>query len=355
MSLIKNIYQSIIKFLANHSKLAFILSHGGIHLLVLFLLAIVAFSLYKQTNRNENANYKHIKISAYENSDSIGELIYFPRILSGQIDLDNEGGKCDSISLAFHFFRGDIIQEDYLNYDDSYLFNKNDSICFDIESNYGLIGHKQKTIKEKKIIHKSNVKEVKDLNIPINFVCNKENVDEASPTSIFFLEFDIDYDIGIPIEDYIFVDSVIYSQGCITINYGHTGINDYKPYEVKYAYPEPDKVTPFYLEYNRQESIEHILKNNGVYVILENVVARNKTNRLSLQFSILIGAIIAFMLDIIVNLILKWRRLAKRRDYSSQTPSSKQKTELKDNTKIRSKRKRYYPYHSSSSMSSRLR
>ena len=103
--------------------------------------------------------------------------------------------------------------------------------------------------------------------------------------------------------------------------------NEYKPFEIKYIYPEPDIVTPSYVEYNTIQSVEKLLKNHGVYLIYEDTMARIKANRISLQYTVLIGAIIAFMLDIIVNLILKWRRLAK----GHQKTASKLKTIHKRN------------------------
>lgn len=85
-----------------------------------------------------------------------------------------------------------------------------------------------------------------------------------------------------------------------------------RPFEIRTVIPEPDIITPFYISYNSAESQKRILQNGGIYLQVQDIDKQNEVDLRMMQYTILIGAIIAFMLDIIVNLILKWRRLAKK-------------------------------------------
>lgn len=72
--------------------------------------------------------------------------------------------------------------------------------------------------------------------------------------------------------------------------------------------PSPSKVGLDYIVYDDPTQIRDIL-NNGIYIEAEDVALARKAERHAFLFSVLLGTLIAFMLDVIVNLILKWRRL----------------------------------------------
>ena len=170
-------------------------------------------------------------------------------------------------------------------------------------------------VKRNKYIYETPISKDEDvLYIPYSIKVKKFS--HNSPTTALFYEL-----------SYLEDDTVEFTNSRVEIVFGkqHNYIGndvsflneDLKPFEIKYAYPQPDEITPFSIAYNRPNSISSIIKNNGFYIIVEDVVAKNKANRISLQYTVLIGAIIAFMLDILVNLILKWRRLAKSQRQSS--------------------------------------
>ena len=128
---------------------------------------------------------------------------------------------------------------------------------------------------------------------------------KKSPTTAFY------YEIANFIEDsLISEDSRIEISFSKHINYDN-GLwlmdEEAKPFEIKNASPQPDQMNPYSISYSSKASITNIMRNQGFYIIIEDIIARNQASRYSLQYTVLIGAIIAFMLDIIVNLILKWR------------------------------------------------
>ena len=101
------------------------------------------------------------------------------------------------------------------------------------------------------------------------------------------------------------IDSISDVKNDLVITYSEAN----KPFDVKYVFPQPDVITPSEIRYNSNESLKRLFKNGGVQFIVEDIAAHNKVNRQAFLFTVLIGAIITFMLDIIVVLIRKWRRL----------------------------------------------
>lgn len=59
--------------------------------------------------------------------------------------------------------------------------------------------------------------------------------------------------------------------------------------------------------------IQDVLENGGVYFLAEDLAKKDRVDRKIFISSVLMGACLAFLIDIVVNLIVKWRDLAKRK------------------------------------------
>lgn len=59
--------------------------------------------------------------------------------------------------------------------------------------------------------------------------------------------------------------------------------------------------------------IQDVLDNGGIYFLAEDLALKDKAERKIFMSSVLLGACLAFLIDIIVNLVIKWRNLAKRK------------------------------------------
>lgn len=334
MNWIQKSYNKSVEYLSTHKKVALVLSHGGLHLLVLLILFIVALLLYHETYRNETIDVKHVKVDVSNHSNDTEELMcYLVGLMNGVIDLDNNIEEKDSFNINFTFFRADtLISEDYFDDYNYPISISNALFSIDIKSNNSQLENNDtyKNTKDSFIIDKKQTQIYFErqipltnigVDIPIQFNLNTNNANKKSPTSVLFLEINIDDEVA---EDYEFgyvpklhrIGNSYFAESSLRIQLGNTELDtvderNYKPFEIKYVYPVPETITPSYIEYRGDISIQHILQNRGIYLIYEDVMARNKANRISLQYTVLIGAIIAFMLDIIVNLIIKWRKLSK--------------------------------------------
>lgn len=77
--------------------------------------------------------------------------------------------------------------------------------------------------------------------------------------------------------------------------------------------PKPDYISAGTIIYNSEESLEAVSKNGGVFLFAEDLEISNKNKQEEFLNSVLTGTCIAFMLDIIVQLVLKLRRLHQNR------------------------------------------
>lgn len=76
-----------------------------------------------------------------------------------------------------------------------------------------------------------------------------------------------------------------------------------------HVYPTPTDVEFNRVVWRGKEDMERILSVGGIFVDARDVRLAYKAERMNLLYNILLGALIAFALDIIVQLIYKWRKL----------------------------------------------
>ena len=388
MKVLLKVYSKIIDYLSKHAKLAFILSHGGIHLFVLLVLILFSLSLYIQTNRYNQINLSRISFSIDELSD---ETFYIDTGIE-MTDAEQEAAEYEAIKACSpdKYFVYSIYGDIYIHGGEYYLSDEspespniflreipngftyiNFGYKYEFDSELALedrpdtiIANKFITISSEnhdsdfqidtttyikisqfKRIQKSsyddgkrvfqyfyndttiNTFKDKDLydneyEIPILFHGDYiyETKNNKSPITAFYIDLN-----GVCLNDVEWPDSIV--KGCLSIYFGiENDLNgSIDPYEIKYVHPQPDVITPFKIEYSSPKSINSILTNNGIYLIIENIHAKNIIDTKRTQYSVLIGALIAFMLDIIVNLILKWRRLSKLRSKSVKKQIIKRK------------------------------
>lgn len=124
------------------------------------------------------------------------------------------------------------------------------------------------------------------------------------------------------------LDSLIYNN----VQYGF-GINldDSRSYNEEFGHystkqiviheiePKPDYIRGNYIGYYSKESLEAIRENDGVKLFAEDLAVSNSNKQEEFLNSVLTGTCLAFMLDIIVQLVLKLRRLHQMRRNNKKT------------------------------------
>lgn len=80
-------------------------------------------------------------------------------------------------------------------------------------------------------------------------------------------------------------------------------------YAFKEIYPTPTSISLNRVKYIGKEAVENIIRNGGVYIEAEDVKLSYRKDKIFILNSVLLGTIIAFAIDIIIQLVYKWRRL----------------------------------------------
>ena len=80
------------------------------------------------------------------------------------------------------------------------------------------------------------------------------------------------------------------------------------PMSIESVYPEPTELTLQDIIY-RGKDIEKVFKQGGVYVTAVDPVRKAEADKRVFGLTIIIGILLAFALDIFVQLVIKWRKL----------------------------------------------
>ncbi len=97
-------------------------------------------------------------------------------------------------------------------------------------------------------------------------------------------------------------DSLLSSASRIVLNF------DESSWTYDNIFPKPNVVSPSQVAYIGTEAVQRVLKNNGIYLQAKNENIRTKNQRLQYTYTIIISALLAFLFDIMVRLIIMWRK-----------------------------------------------
>ena len=87
-----------------------------------------------------------------------------------------------------------------------------------------------------------------------------------------------------------------------------------KSIRFNYIYPEPDVLNNGYIYYKTPEKIQQVRNNHGILIQAEDMELKKRNERKAFVGSVLIGTGIAFLLDILIQLIKELRNFNLRDD-----------------------------------------
>ena len=93
-----------------------------------------------------------------------------------------------------------------------------------------------------------------------------------------------------------------------------TYFNTNRNLSYSFIYPEPDVLSIGYLYYSPIDKVAAANKNKGIIIQCEDLDAKNRNNRKAIIYSVLVGTGVAFLLDILVQLIRELRNVNRRKD-----------------------------------------
>lgn len=83
--------------------------------------------------------------------------------------------------------------------------------------------------------------------------------------------------------------------------------------QYEYVYPEPDVINNGYIKYYTKEKMDQIVRNHGVIIQAVDINALNKSNNDAFLYSVLVGTGLAFIIDILIQLVRELRSLNRNR------------------------------------------
>ena len=96
-------------------------------------------------------------------------------------------------------------------------------------------------------------------------------------------------------------DSLFHDTSHIVLNF------DQSSWSFDNIYPKPTSVSPSQVAYIGEEAVQRVFDNDGISLQSKNESIRTKNQRLQYTYTIMISALLAFLFDILVRLVVLWR------------------------------------------------
>lgn len=332
-------YEKIINVLKSKlgKHIVSILSHGFIHFCVFIVAFALTFHYYNLSKYNSETIAHQIMIGLQRESskgircpiDSITTIDIEMELNSNTVAKKNEWKKRNRISIRYNTVNNDSIDGamaclSWKPYGasvhakrntQSYWLERNantqeyDTIFFNYDA--------PMTIKEKSDSTIS-IDLVPSKNTPlpsgkmvcgtqdIQFYCDDFAVKEGNPYYYYFIGIDVPETASGGSEQRM---TFSFQVGDNTRNHNQFYINQNKDLRYVYIFPEPDLVNGGWIYYYTPEKADAIRRNHGVVIQAEDVKALNESNQKSFLYSVLVGMLAAFSLDVFIHLIRKWKNM----------------------------------------------
>lgn len=334
------IYHGSINFLIKRRmrKLVLFLSHGMVQLLMACIMIVLCFFLWKGTMAQITPGYKEVVVSIANNSSYSYSKLKNLRIDIGLNSqrLKKVWGFDEGMSIAGHF---ETVQLDTIldNKGNIIYRNQNGDIFYPKECPYKGLNRKTE-MKASLIVQTPNSKLFFDRkifdknNTSIIFSSILQHIDSLADD---YVKCDSYYSInegGPPIwgtvTGHIFSDennrspyyriylrlNMDISESLMGEEIGlhYSDITNQSTLNILNVFPQPNIVRPDYIGWCGKEKIQEVSSTLGILIFFEDLNRKAQTDRDVFLCTVLLGTALAFLLDIIVNLIIKWRNLVSK-------------------------------------------
>lgn len=323
MTIIQKEYACAKEWLSRHKKLSILLSHGFLHLVILLVLCVLGCILALENFKSSPSQIRYITIAV---GDSIGTTEMKDFHLSALLSVDSikNKGKAN-IFIAYTAQKKDSRYKDSLGI--------RPYVAITQPSNYNTTDKDQNNeyrygLNDRLLFKKMYEDKSKS---PL-FILTNAN---PSDTNLFLSSPEINYtgnsffDIENPYyrvhiklsSEHIYHD--IDSTATILIRFPKEYVEGEPSFaQIIRAQPTPTRIGLNSILYTGRD-VKEAFNDGGLLIEAQDAEKVLKAERKSMLFSVLIGTIIAFCLDIMIQLIYKWRRLQPTK--SEDTPKNNKK------------------------------
>lgn len=332
-------YKWVISVLVRNKQIAFFLSHGGLHFLALIVCIIGAIFMY---NAIQGYNQRTIRqFTMRIEGDTLNNYFLSHISLHHILKVDSDKGRSTFESINYHFKYGrrkaaklktspyeigpygdcdvDVIQKVSFYIEDSSL------VVSIPESDTGWTSpetrDKHHTSKIEGVDYHNKLYTTYYHYFTVDDTIKEDDFEYLEPNMInkwddknpYFSSF-----IGIhAVKGSYDLDST--SRIMIQYNFYpyKEGANSYKldndffaeaPMTIEGVLPVPSEITLENIIYKGKD-VEKVFEQGGIYITAVDPVKKAQADKMEFLLTVLLGTICAFALDIIVQLILKWRKL----------------------------------------------
>lgn len=304
-----------------------ILAYGGIHLVLLIVLGIQAYFMWKDLDKNNVTSFNQIVYRFYGDTLDNYRLNY----LDFEKDMRRRPGDAyneNDIVLSYGFILKDTTKRKKvvkLKYKGDY--NKNSDLISKVR--YLTCNNIPDTIIKKKprpyyLKSQKQIQETKYVSNHDRYYYDISTIDDSAHVFKHITNAKdrlIEWNSDIP--HFSFWLGFVFEKSCNLNSKSKINIkfNDFTKDVMKEGYRRPlivDKILPQptisnlkWIVYEGEE-LKSVIQQGGIYISGVDPEKEEIIEKKNLFSTVLIGTIIAFMLDIIVQLVLKWRKL---RDY----------------------------------------
>lgn len=333
-------------------ELSHFFSHGGIHVIAAIIVGLTALKLYHLTTLKTNPVYKELVIKVSENHGAALTRFYVEIGRGGLLKKNTGSSEGLSVWAAFEKFDSlqpvygkDSVIEYYITAKNQYLYPKqfpgisneiyNREATLEIKSpgsrlvvheGYEMKPREEKSIKyipdcSASLLDSLSVGYVRTKTYMNNnsldkyriFICESiggeilsSNDDPDNPYLCFCMRICADLN-KLPLMN---GGDLIKIRFVFAIPDSSNGQS--VPMNIINIFPKPSRATPGNIEYEGKDKLIEIDDNGGLYFLIEDLNKKAKSDRKVYLYTILLGAAVAFFLDILVNLVIKWRNLSEK-------------------------------------------
>ena len=318
------LYEKSIHFLLKSKWMAKFLAHGGIHMILLIVLGIIAYFMGSYLAKSNVASFNQLVYTFYGDTLNNYRLNYisFEKDMSRRPD---NTYNMNDIRLSYGYIpisnsvNKKVIQpfkHSKINYCCDLVSvvkrvkcdNKEDTLI-NLKYRYEYYSQtKQYRIMENVSNHEKKYYALSTFNDSTHIFSHVTHAQDKliewgklNPVFSFW--------IGIVTND----NTSLNDKSIIKINFNNINKSNsvggiIQPLIVEKVIPQPSSMTINEIVYKGKE-LDDVLKQKGIYVSGYDPIKKDEVEQKNLKYTVYLGTIIAFMLDIIVQLVLKWRKL----------------------------------------------
>ena len=322
-------YSKSVNFLAKHKLFAVLLCHGGFHIIVIIICFIIISLIYTQIMDNNEARFNQMIYTFYgdtlnnytlSNIQFKKDIAPRPGNFFNEKDIEFRCGYKKSSNYDANRKIKDVIPTDTSFYDlvtkiEYVTINdRNDTIKN--KKKYQYIKHPNTNLmyiekNEQRTNHQRFYYTYSPLNDTIHVFRRQTNANDPlkewasdNPYHCMWIGFNFKCKPELDTTSEI---RIIYNK----IEYNNTIEGVRQPVTLDNILPQPTSLSLTEIVY-RGKQLENVVKQGGIYITGIDPERKRHVDKWDVILSVLIGTIAAFIIDVAVQLILKWKNLKSK-------------------------------------------